>query len=133
MKIQNLVIAAACASVCAGSASAAGLKPGLYTLVGNATQSICLETGGTWYSPTYAGWSGQWLVSADGNAHIFGNYNSGAGNDSIVIGKSKSWTEWSDDLTAVYISDPITFTKAGKCVTGPTAAPAGNGRSPNQR
>ena len=77
---------------------------------GSGTQSICFEGGpskGTWYSPTFAGWTGDWWRKG-GNSDIImlkGNYMSGAGNDgakleltntSLVTG---SWVEWRDDVT----------------------------------
>jgi hypothetical protein len=92
----------------------AGLKPALYDIDGK--QEICLQAAGTWYSPTLANWTGLWVVVGN-ETHIFGNYNSGQINDSIVVkGKSTgSWTEWSDDLTFKNIYDPITVSKAGDC------------------
>jgi hypothetical protein len=94
---------------------AAGLKPALYNIGGK--QEICLQAAGTWYSPTLANWTGLWVVEGK-NTHIFGNYNAGQVNDSIVVrGKSKAdWTEWSDDLTFKNILDPITVSKEGDCI-----------------
>jgi hypothetical protein len=100
MRFGYLLAAAIVAPI---SAQAAGLKPGLYVL--NKTQEICLQAAGTWYSPTLSGWT-----------HIFGNYDSGTGNDSIVVkGKSASWTEWKDGLGFQNVVDPASFEKSGSC------------------
>jgi hypothetical protein len=109
---------------------AAGLTAGLYNADG--LQQICLQSAGTWYSPTFGAWGGLWVVTG-ADTHIFGNYNSGAGNDSIVVkGKKGTWTEWSDDLTYYNPIDPITFTKIGTCTDAAKSQPAGKG-NPAQR
>jgi hypothetical protein len=103
------------ASIAPSVAKAAQIKAGLYNADG--LQEICLVSDGTWYSPTYANWGGLWTV-VNGVGHIFGNYNSGAGNDSLVIkAGGGSWMEWSDDLTYANPLDPITFTKISKKCT----------------
>ena len=79
------------------AASAATLKPGLWTLGG--VQEICLVRGGTWYSTTFPGWNGRWdSLTANGDrGFIQGNYPS-AGSDSVVVGAARmaDWTEWRD-------------------------------------
>jgi len=116
MKARILAVLAATALISA-AANAKSLTPGLYNADG--LQTICLVSGGTWYSPSYgSGWSGQWEV-VNGDTHIIGNYLSGEGNDSIVIAKSLTWDEWRDDLSFVNLLDPITFTKiSGRCTSG---------------
>ena len=110
MRFGYLLAAALVAPI---SAQAAGLKPGLYVL--NKTQEICLQAAGTWYSPTLSGWTGLWVVTGK-DTHIFGNYDSGTGNDSIVVkGKSASWTEWKDGLGFQNVIDPASFEKSGSC------------------
>jgi hypothetical protein len=126
---MKILYAAALAALipCAGMAK--GVKAGLYEIAG--IQEICLQSAGTWYSPTFSNWGGDWLVSGK-DTHIFGNYNSGAGNDSIVIkGKAVSWTEWSDDLTYVNEDDPTTFTYIGTCTEA--ASRPGKFANPAQR
>jgi hypothetical protein len=116
MRMSDLRRAAAVMALLAGIpcwAVAAALKPGLYDI--NATQEICLQAAGTWYSPTLANWTGQWVV-AGVETHIFGNYNAGSVNDSIVVhGKKGSWTEWSDSLSFQKVFDPIAVKKVGQC------------------
>ena len=70
-----------------------------------ATQGICFEGGpskGTWYSTTYAGWSGDWWRKGGISEVIMfhGNYDSGAGNSaakvelintSSMAGSSMTW------------------------------------------
>jgi len=96
----------------ASSRARHGCKPGLYSA--NDTNEICLAAGGSWYSPTYSGWVGQWEVIGN-STFIWGNFTyeqyQGYGNASRVIkGKSGTWTEWLDDLTYGDVFDPITFT-----------------------
>jgi len=108
---------AAPALALATAASAGGLKPGLYSLNGG-LQEICLVAGGTWYSPTYAGWNGEWQI-LNNETHIFGNYAYGQyfgyANDSIVVkGHGGSWTDWFDDFSYSYTYDPIGFSLISK-------------------
>ncbi len=124
------VAAAACAilastDLVAGAASAGALRPGSYNLDG--VHSICLVTGGTWYGEDFKGWGGDWMVGVGGDEAIFGNYASGAGNDSMLVRKRVvQWTEWNDSLqTQSYLSGPFTFITA-KCSPAPTAASPGN-------
>ena len=124
---MKLIYAAALAAILPGCAMAKGFQPGLYDADG--LQQICLQADGTWNSPTFASWGGQWSV-VNKELHVFGNYNSGAGNNSIVVkGKKGSWTEWTDDLSYSNPLDPITFTYIGACtearaVPGAHANPA---------
>jgi hypothetical protein len=85
------------------AANAHAFGPGLWSA--NGIQEICLVSGGTWYSPTYANWGGDWIVqviTGEEKGTLVGNYNSGAGNDSFVVkGSVMAWNEWSDDLSYV--------------------------------
>jgi hypothetical protein len=80
--------------------------PGLWSA--NGIQEICLKSDGTWYSPTFGSWGGVWLkqtVTGLETGTLVGNYNSGAGNDSMVIKRSVfTWNEWSDDLSYVNLA-----------------------------
>jgi hypothetical protein len=94
----------------------AAVGPGQYTVAG--IQSICLVSGGTWYGTTFSGWGGAWqqvTVGTKVHTHIYGNYASGAGNDSIQMkGTKGSWTEWRDDLSFQTVINPakLVFVKA---------------------
>ncbi len=106
----GMMAAVAAATVMSGAAHAK-FKSGAYSA--NGYQTICLYTDGTWNSTTYANWGGEWS-NAGSIGHVFGNYNSGAGNDSMVEkGKGGSWTEWSDSLSYVNVIDPASFTYVG--------------------
>jgi hypothetical protein len=132
MKARILAALAATAVIAtAAAAQAKALTPGYYNADG--LQTICLVSGGTWYSPSYgAGWAGQWQV-INGDTHIIGNYLSGEGNDSIIVGKSKTWDEWHDDLSYVNLLDPITFTRISPRCPDSSAAGAVSGANPTQR
>jgi hypothetical protein len=61
---------------------------------------ICLETNGTWYSPSLSDWGGYWqLVSGPGEkAGMIGSTDPGVENDSFVIsGTHAHWNEWDSD------------------------------------
>jgi len=72
--------------------------PGLWSA--NGIQEICLVSDGSWYSPSFGSWGGVWVAQTflgTETGTLVGNYNSGAGNDSMVIKKSKfTWNEWHD-------------------------------------
>jgi len=109
-----------------GSSMAKDLAPGQYSLGG--LQEICLQEGGTWYGTTFPGWGGQWLLSGTETV-IFGNYASGEGNDSIIVGKTATWDEWRDDLSySNFSTDDVTHVKK-KC--DPPAVPADEPRTNN--
>jgi hypothetical protein len=78
-----------------------------------ATQGICFEGGpskGTWYSTTFAGWSGDWWRKGGISDTIMlkGNYNSGEGNDGAKVEllntslMTGSWVEWRDSGLSLY-------------------------------
>jgi hypothetical protein len=101
-------------------ASSAILKPGSYSLSG--IQDICLESSGAWYGEEFPDWGGLYTLGSDGQTVIFGNYNSGAGNDSILVKKSAgTWDEWADDLSYSNY-ETITVTKTSKTCTPPPEA-----------
>lgn len=110
------------------STSALALTPGQYKI---GDQTICLKGGTTkylkWYSPSYAGWGGRWK-----GKNIFGNYDSGAGNDTLHVDSGKAlWFEWRDDLSTRKISSgvPFIFVKL-KCDPPPPAATTRQRRDP---
>jgi hypothetical protein len=114
-----LVMASALAL--APMAQAKTLKPGNYNFAG--LQQICLVSGGTWYGETYPSWSGTWGAgpTKEDATIMHGNYNSGAGNDSMVVtGGSVDWTEWSDDESFQNFIDSTVSRIPGKC-TAPDA------------
>ncbi len=122
MKWGTALIAATAVAL-AAPVQAKVLKPGQYSAGG--LQDICLVSDGTWYSPTFANWGGQWFTETyqGENAVVFGNYNSGAGNDSMVINGTKLlWMEWSDDLTYSNPLGDLTFTKEKKNCDPPQPA-----------
>jgi hypothetical protein len=124
------ILALVPAVMVAGGAHALGLKPGLYNADG--IQQMCLLAGGTWTSPTFPGWGGKWQVTG-ANTHIWGNYASGAGNDSLVIkGKGGTWMEWRDDLSFNNPLDPISFVKIGRCKAA-SAAPVSHKGNPAEK
>jgi hypothetical protein len=109
--------ALAAAALAPAAVSAAGLKPGSYSLGG--IQDICLQAGGTWYGEDFAAWGGDYLLGSNGETVIFGNYNSGAGNDSIIVKKtSGTWNEWADDLSYTFY-EAVTVSKNSKTCTPP--------------
>jgi hypothetical protein len=96
-----LVSSALAVSALATSAAAAGLlRPGLWSLGG--IQTICLKKDGTWTGVSFSPWGGKWQNMRDigAKAIIFGNFNAGADNDSIVVGPTlqANWNEWPDNL-----------------------------------
>ena len=104
----------------APAAQAKALKPGNYNLAG--LQQICLVSGGTWYGETYPSWSGTWGAgpTREDATLLSGNYNGGAGNDSMIVtGSNVDWTEWNDASAFIFIVSTITRI-AGKC-TAPDA------------
>jgi hypothetical protein len=97
-------------------ADAKSTQPGLYLI--NGGQELCLQSAGTWYSPTFSGWGGTWAVVNGKIAKtiIRGNYASGAGNDSISVkGKIAAWDEWRDSESYSYYADPVPFSYLGTC------------------
>lgn len=122
MKKMVLVtsVAIAVALSCSVPAQAKKTKLGLYNAAG--LQEICLVNNGTWYSPTFANWGGVWLTEhySGEKLTLMGNYNSGAGNDSLVVdGTNLIWNEWSDDLGFVNPIGNTTFTFIGSSCTAP--------------
>ena len=93
----------------APAAQAKALKPGNYNLAG--LQQICLVSGGTWYGETYPSWSGTWGAgpTREDATLLSGNYNGGAGNDSMIVtGSNVDWTEWNDASAFIFIDSTIT-------------------------
>jgi hypothetical protein len=90
------------------------------------TQEICILAGGTWYSPSFAGWSGRWFqkgMAAAGNGdhvRLTGNYAGNAGNDSFELDfvtvnmMSGPWSEWRDNYAYLGLVRS-SFTRAGAC------------------
>jgi hypothetical protein len=111
MKLIRTLMAAA--AIAAPMFAHAGLAPGQYDVGG--LQQICLVGDGTWYGTTYSAWGGHYLVKGL-KTYIFGNFWSGAGNDSIVVyGNNRGpWTEWTDDLSFqnVLQNQLVTFVKS---------------------
>ncbi len=114
--------AALAAGALAPSAASASLAPGNYEVAG--IQQICLVAGGTWYGETFGPWGGNWFAgpTRDDGTIIFGNYASGAGNDSMVVKghSSVDWTEWQDNLSFQNFVDG-TFAKIPGACTPPAA------------
>ena len=107
--MRTLVLAVALVLLIPGMvlAKACPPPPGQYDLVvdGASLQQICLEAAGTWYGTTFPGWSGQYVVD-DKVLYLFGNYQGGAGNDTMVFGKcghkkDGTWIEWRDGFSFV--------------------------------
>jgi hypothetical protein len=94
MKLIRACIAAAAMAPLLANA----LPPGQYDVGG--IQQICLTSSGTWYGTTYSAWGGGYYVSGY-KTFIYGNFWSGAGNDSMVFYKNNRglWTEWTDDMS----------------------------------
>ncbi len=115
-----LAMSAIAALAFAPAAQAKTLKPGNYNLAG--IQQICLVSGGTWYGETYPSWGGTWGAgpTKEDATVLSGNYNSGAGNDSMIVtGSGVDWTEWNDGSAFLFIDSTITRIP-GKC-TAPDA------------
>jgi hypothetical protein len=112
MRISKLVLSmsAVAALAVGGNAMARELAPGQWNLGG--IQEICLVAGGTWYGTTFASWGGEWTYDGTQTV-IFGNYDSGGGNDSILVDTHPVWTEWRDDLSYTFV-DSITITHVKK-------------------
>ena len=110
------------------AALARGLKPGNYDLGG--IEQVCLLKGGTWYSETFPGSSGNWFLgpTTEDGTLIFGHYASGAGSDSIVVTKQTAdWMEWNiSDKSQVFL-DSISVTGApGRCTPPATRVTPGH-------
>jgi hypothetical protein len=103
----------------------ARLAAGSYELDG--VHAICLVADGTWYGEDFHGWGGDWMVGSNGQTAIFGNYASGAGNDSMVVRKGVvQWSEWSDGLTSqAFLRGPFTAL-SGKCAPPAKSNPPGH-------
>lgn len=76
------------------------------------TEGLCFEGGpskGTWYSTTFAGWSGDWWRKGGSSNVILlkGNYESGLGNDGAKIElislslMTGSMVQWRDDNSVI--------------------------------
>ena len=122
MKI--LLSAATFLIAAATSTPVLALVPGQYNIGG--IQEICLQAGpnryNSWYGTSFPAWGGRWR---NGPKHqfVFGNYNGGAGNDSIVVTSGVAiWTEWTDTLSfrTAGAGQSFTFIKA---TCDPPAAP----------
>lgn len=110
----------------------AAIGPGQYSVAG--IQQICLVGDGTWYGTTFSGWGGAWQIVGK-NAHIYGNYAAGVGNDSMVFKKKDgtgSWTEWRDDLSFQTVISPTSITFV-KDVCDPPALKAQGGKANPQQ
>lgn len=109
MKTIRTLIAAA--ALMPALAMAGPLKPGEYSIGGY--QQICIVADGSWYGTTFPDWGGLWIYDADTKTtSVFGNYASGAGNDSMAIkAGSANWTEWRDDQGFQMFVTKLTFTK----------------------
>jgi hypothetical protein len=86
--------------------------------LGNGTQGICIQDGGTWYSDTFSGWSGKWYRRAN-DIHLQGNYASGAGNTAFELNLITSslltgyWQDWRDNNSLNnFLRVKFTFQKA---------------------
>jgi hypothetical protein len=106
-----------------GMASAAGLKPGEWSLGG--IQEVCLQSDGTWYYTSYSGLPGGWenTGDADNEAIIYGGtFFSGAGEDSMVVRKHKlaHWTEFANSGNTLYaFNNDFTMQFLGTTCTAP--------------
>jgi len=113
----------------ASQAQAEILGPGQWSLGG--IQQICIVSGGSWYSPTFAGWAGRYTTDSRAQV-LYGNYASGVGNDVIealggaATGGASDWMEWRDDLSFQSFSDDVRWTFV-KTVCDPPPAVAANG------
>ena len=124
-----LVSSALAVGALAPSAAAAfGLRPGSYSLGG--MENVCLAPGGTWYSETFAGSSGNWFVgpTAEDATLIFGHYASGTGSDSLVVTRGTAdWMEWDSSTGAQVFMDGIKVAATpGKCTPPATKVTPGH-------
>lgn len=113
----------------APSAQAAVLNPGNYSIGG--IQSICLVSDGSWYGETFSGWGGFYQAgpTRDDATVLEGTYNSGAGEDSMILTKkSVDWTEFHSDRTFIAFIDGTVTKIKGKC--SPPAAQANSHKNP---
>ncbi len=112
--------------------SLAANKPGLYDIAG--LQQICLVADHTWYGTTFSGWGGGWRSGMTGT-NLYGNYDSGAGNDSIVLGVDNTgiWEEWRDDGSFQNFIRTATLTYIGKDCPPPAAQSARQSADPSAR
>jgi hypothetical protein len=128
--IRTLAALAILTPVCAFAA----IGPGQYDVAG--IQQICLTNSGTWYGTTFSGWGGGWqqvVVGSATHTHIYGNYASGVGNDSMVFkGTKGSWTEWRDDLSVQLALNPVKLTPVKKACDPPAAATRSDKVNPMQ-
>ena len=120
MRIRSLMLGAAGAVLIPAMASASHLTPGQWSLGG--IQQICVTSSNTWYGTTFAAWHGAWRFDG-GLMMLYGNYASGAGNDSITVGglNVADWVEWRDDLSFQTVVDDVQITFV-KTVCDPPAA-----------
>ena len=114
---------------------AMAIGPGQWSVAG--IQQICLVGGGTWYGTTFSGWGGGWqqvVVGSKTYTHIYGNYASGAGNDSMVFkgGSKGNWTEWRDDLSFQTVINPTTIAFVKTSCDPPANATKGGKANPQQ-
>jgi hypothetical protein len=117
------------ATLLAATSASAALRPGNYNVAG--VQRICLQSGGTWYGETFAGWTGHWQVgpNQEDATLIFGNYANNVGNDSMVVtgAGGLDWTEWRDGQTLHTFIDRFISRINGTCTGAPpNAAPHDN-------
>ena len=122
LKAAALVSSAlALAALAPSAASALALKPGHYMIAG--IQPICIVNGGTWYGEAYP-FGGNWSEGPSGQTVIFGNYNGGAGNDSMITTrKAVQWTEWSDGLAFQTFVTGSVVRLTGHCAAPATLSP----------
>jgi hypothetical protein len=129
MKLLRICVALAAISPMLASAA---IGPGQYDVAG--LQQICLVSGGTWYGTTFSGWGGGWqqlTIGTKVHTHIYGNYSSGAGNDSMQFKGSKgSWTEWRDDLSFQTVINPVKITFVKTNCDPPALRAEGSARNP---
>ena len=111
----------------------AAIGPGQWSLGGLA--QICLQSNGSWYGTSFSPWGGHWKVGPK-NVHIYGNYSSGAGNDSIVSNKKltrANWTEWNDGLSFELVTEQFAITFVKAACDPPTNAVEGQKANPLQQ
>ena len=101
-------------------AIAAKITPGLYNLAD--VQQVCLQSDGTWYYTTFSGNIGGWMPVKyhDAKAILWGSYNSGVGQDSIVVNRGAAdWMEFHNDGSFVAFLDKGTFARVSDSCTAP--------------